>query len=50
MTIEASQSLRCGDVPEEDCLVAANTGEARIIAADGKIEDFVAVCAWYDWI
>jgi hypothetical protein len=43
MPIEASQSLRCGDVPKKDCLVAANTSEARIIAADGKIEDFVAV-------
>lgn len=35
----------CGDVPEEDGLVAADTDEAVVVLGDADVVDFVAVGA-----
>jgi len=37
------QRARRGDVPEENGLVPADGAEARVVGADGEVEDFVAV-------
>lgn len=45
MATPAPQSLVCGDVPEEDGLVAADTDEAIVVLRDAYVVDFVAVGA-----
>ena len=43
MSAPAAERARRGDVPEEDLLVAADGGEAGVVARDGEGEDAVAV-------
>ena len=43
MARPAAQRARGADVPEEDLLVAADGGEARVVRGEGEVEDFVAV-------
>ncbi len=43
MPREPAQRARGRDVPQENLLVAAHGGEASVVAADGEVEDGVAV-------
>lgn len=45
MPAPSAQRPRCGDVPEEDLLVAADGGEACVVAGYGEVEHLVAVGA-----
>ena len=43
MASPSSQRSCAADIPEEDLFIAANGGEARVVARDCEVEYFVAV-------